>query len=133
MRNIFLGMLGIFLGALSCYAQSTTSLRGVITDPSGGVVPNATVSIISTENGYVRQNATDGNGGYSFLQIAPGTYKLTVEKAGFATMTRSDVKLLVNTPSALNLTMTVSAISETVSVTAEVSQVNTTDASIGNP
>src|ERR1700694_3351110 len=48
-------------------------------------------------------------------------------------MTRSDVKLLVNTPSTFDLTMKVSAISETVNVTAEVSQVNTTDASIGNP
>src|SRR5467141_4068954 len=133
MKSIFLGMLGIFLGALSCYAQSTTSLRGVITDPSGGVVPNATVRIISTENGYVRQNATDGNGGYSFLQIAPGTYKLTVEKTGFATMTRSDVKLLVNTPSTLDLAMAVSATGEVVNVASEVSQVNTTDASMGNP
>src|ERR1700676_4668958 len=133
MKNIFIGMLGIFLGAFSCYAQSTTSLRGVITDPTGGVVPNATISLASTENGFVRQNVTDGNGAYSFLQIAPGTYKLTAEKAGFATMTRSDVKLLVNTPTTFDLTMKVSAISEVVNVTAEVSQVNTTDASIGNP
>ena len=133
MKNIFIGMLGIFLGAFSCYAQSTTSLRGVITDPTGGVVPNATISLASTENGFVRQNVTDANGAYSFLQIAPGTYKLTIEKTGFATMTRSDVKLLVNTPSTFDLTMKVSTISETVNVTAEVSQVNTTDASIGNP
>jgi hypothetical protein len=133
MRNVFIGILGMFLGAFSCYAQSTTSLRGVITDPTGGVVPNATISLISTENGSVRGNVTDANGAYSFLQIAPGSYKLTAEKAGFATMTRTDVKLLVNTPSTLDLTMKVSAISEVVSVTAEVSQVNTTDASIGNP
>jgi hypothetical protein len=133
MRNIFIGILGIFLGVCNCYAQSTTSLRGVISDPSGGVVPNATISLASTENGFVRQNVTDANGAYSFLQIAPGTYKLTAEKAGFATMTRSDVKLLVNTPTTLNLTMTVSAVSEIVNVTAEISQVNTTDASVGNP
>src|SRR6202163_3450473 len=133
MKNIFIGMLGIFLGAFSCYAQSTTSLRGVITDPTGGVVAHAKINLASTENGFVRRNVTDANGAYSFLQIAPGTYKLTIEKTGFATMTRSDVKLLVNTPSTFDLTMKVSTISETVNVTAEVSQVNTTDASIGNP
>src|SRR6266446_8902618 len=103
MRNIFMGLLGIFLGTFSCYAQSTTSLRGVITDPSGGVIPDATVSITNADNGFLRRNATDASGEYKFLQIAPGTYKVTAEKEGFATMTRSDVKLLVNTPSTLDL------------------------------
>src|ERR1700737_3284144 len=114
MKNIFIGMLGIFLGAFSCYAQSTTSLRGVITDPTGGVVPNATISLISTENGSVRGNVTDANGAYSFFQLALASYKLTSEQPGSATMTRTDVKLLVNPPTTLDLTMKVSAISEVV-------------------
>ena len=97
------GLLGFFLGTLSCSAQSTTSLRGVITAPSGGVIPGATVSISYADNGLLRQNVTDASGEYKFLQIAPGTYKVTAEKAGFATMTRSDVKLLVNTPGTLDL------------------------------
>src|SRR6266851_1444011 len=133
MRSIFMGLLGIFLGTFSCYAQSTTSLRGVITDPSGGVIPDATVSITNADNGFLRRNATDASGEYKFLQIAPGTYKVTAEKAGFATMTRSDVKLLVNTPGTLDLAMAVSATGEVVNVASEVSQVNTTDASMGNP
>jgi hypothetical protein len=133
MRSIFRGLLGIFLGTFSCYAQSTTSLRGVITDPSGGVIPDATVSIINADNGFLRRNVTDASGEYKFLQVAPGTYKLTAEKEGFATMTRSDVKLLVNTPTTLDLAMAVSATGEVVNVTSEISQVNTTDASIGNP
>src|SRR6266404_1001922 len=119
--------------ALNCHAQSTTSLRGVITDPSGAAIPGAIVTISSPETGSVRRSVTDANGEYNFLQVAPATYKLTVEKAGFATMTRSDVKLLVNTPSALDMTMAVSATGEVVNVEADVSQVNTTDASIGNP
>ena len=126
------GLLGFFLGALSCSAQSTTSLRGVITAPSGGVIPGATVSISYADNGLLRQNVTDASGEYKFLQIAPGTYKVTAEKAGFATMTRSDVKLLVNTPGTLDLAMAVSATGEVVNVALEVSQVNTTDASMGN-
>ena len=133
MRNIFMGLLGIHLGTFSCYAQSTTSMRGVITDPSGGVIPEAIVTITNADNGLLRRNVTDASGEYKFLQIAPGTYKLSAEKEGFATMTRSDVKLLVNTPTTLDLAMAVSATGEVVNVASDVSQVNTTDASMGNP
>ena len=116
MRNIFMGLLGILLGTFSCYAQSTTSMRGVITDPSGGVIPEAIVTITNADNGLLRRNVTDASGEYKFLQIAPGTYKLSAEKEGFATMTRSDVKLLVNTPTTLDLAMAVSATGEVVNV-----------------
>src|ERR1700687_4181388 len=133
MRNIFMGVLGIFLGTFSCYAQSTTSMRGVITDPSGGFIPEATVTITNADNGLLRRNVTDASGEYKFLQIAPGTYKLSAEKEGFATMTRSDVKLLVNTPTTLDLAMAVSATGEVVNVASEVSQVNTKDPRMGNP
>src|SRR5260370_8603760 len=133
MRSIFMGLLGIFLGTFSCYAQSTTSLRGVITDPSGGVIPEATVTITNEDNGFLRPNVTDATGEYKFLQVAPGTYKLTAVKEGFAKMTRSDVKLLVNTPTTLDLAMVVRATVEVVNVSAEVSQVNASVGSISKP
>lgn len=133
MKKIFAGLLGILLGAGSAYSQSTTSLRGVITDPSGGVIPEAAITLTNTENGAVRRTATDGNGVYNFPQVVPGTYRLMAEKTGFAKMTRSDITLLVNTPSTLDLAMTVSNAGEVVNVEAGVSQINTTDASMGNP
>jgi len=123
----------VFLGALGAYSQSTTSLRGVIVDPSGAVIFGAAVAIRSVENGAARGEVTNGSGEYSFLQVAPGTYKLTVEKAGFATMTKSDVKLLVNTPTTLDLKMALSNSGEIINVSSEASQINTTDASEGNP
>lgn len=132
MKKTFLGFLFIFLGTCSVYAQSTTSLRGVITDPSGGVIPEATVTLTSTENGGARRTATDANGAYNFPQLAPGNYKLEAEKNGFAKMTRADVTLLVNTPGTLNLAMRVSSAGEVVNVQDEVSLINTTDASTGN-
>jgi hypothetical protein len=126
-------LLCLVLSSVSAHGQSTSSLRGTVTDPSGAVIPGATVTISSSENGSSRRNLTDANGEYSFLQVVPGTYKLTVEKAGFATMTRGDVQLLVNTPATLNLTMAISATGEVVNVTTEALEVNTTDASVGNP
>src|SRR5499427_10130654 len=114
-------------------SQATASLRGTISDPSGAVIPDATVTLKSSENGSSRKTATDINGEYSFLQVAPGDYNLIAEKSGFATVTNGHVKLLVSTPETLDLKMALSAAGEIVNVASEASQVNTTDASVGNP
>jgi hypothetical protein len=115
------------------HSQATTSLRGTVTDPTGAVIPEATVSIKSFENGSSRKILTDVNGEYSFLQVAPGEYNLVAEKPGFATITNAHIKLLVNTPATLDLKMSLSSAGEIVNVASEASQVNTTDASVGNP
>jgi hypothetical protein len=122
-----------WFGTVSAYSQATTSLRGTVTDPSGAVIPDTAVTIKSAENGTVRKTATDMQGEYSFLQIAPGTYNLIAEKPGFVTKTKDDIKLLVNTPTTLDLRMSLTTGSEIVNVASEASQVNTIDASVGNP
>jgi len=105
----------------------------VIADPSGAVVPEAIVTLSNAENGSKRSIFTDATGQYSFPQVIPGTYRLVVDKPGFASMTRDNIQLLVNTPITINVTMTLSATGEKVNVTAEESPVNTTDATVGNP
>ena len=120
-------------GLWNAFAQSTTSLRGTVTDVQGGVIPGVMVTLSNTENGWSRQLLTDGVGAYAFLQVAPGTYAAKAEKVGFTTLAKDTVKLLVNTPTTLDLKMEVGKSTETVNVTAEAAAVNTTDASIGNP
>jgi hypothetical protein len=115
------------------HSQATTSLRGTVADPTGAVIPEATVSIKNYENGSSRKILTDVNGEYSFLQVAPGDYNLVAEKPGFATITNAHIKLLVNTPATLDLKMSLSSAGVIVNVASEASQVNTTDASVGNP
>ena len=117
----------------NAHSQATASLRGIVTDPSGAVIPEAAVTIKSLENGSSRKTATDINGEYSFLQVTPGDYTLVTEKAGFATVTNAHVKLLVDTPATLDLKMTLSTTGEVINVASEASQVNTTDTSVGNP
>src|SRR5579871_4743398 len=123
----------VVLAVIAAFPQATASLRGTITDPSGAVIPEVAVTLRSTDTGTVRKSTTDMQGEYSFLQVAPGSYKLSAEKSGFATMTKGDVKLLVNTPESLDLTMSLSSNGEVINVASEASQVNTTDASVGNP
>jgi len=118
---------------LWAYAQATTSLRGVVTDQTGAVIPGAVVSLTNSGTGFKRQALTGEDGVYQFLQIAPGTYQVSTEKAGFTTVTRDTVQLQVNTPGTLDLRMDVGATSDIVNVEADATAINTVDASIGNP
>src|SRR6266568_8767387 len=93
--------------SFSVYPQSTTSLRGVITDQSGAIIPGAVVSLTNDGTGFKRQALTGEDGVYQFLQAPPGTYHVAAEKTGFAVVTRDSVQLQVNTPATLDLRMEV--------------------------
>jgi len=116
----------------SGYSQSNTLLRGTVTDPQGAIIAGAVVTLSSAATGFNRSVNTDPRGEYQFVQLAPGTYQIVVDMVGFAELTRTDVQLLVNTPTTLDLRMELGKTSETVNVAAEASAINTVDASVGN-
>ena len=125
----------LFLSAAACFsgfAQTTTLLRGTVTDPQGAVITSAVVTLSNAATGFNRSGTTDARGEYQFVQVAPGTYTITVELVGFTKLTRTDVQLLVNTPTTLDLRMELGKASETVNVAAQTSTINTVDASVGN-
>jgi hypothetical protein len=125
----------LFLSAaasFSGFAQTTTLLRGTVTDPQGAVITSAVVTLSNAATGFNRSGTTDARGEYQFVQVAPGTYTITVELVGFTKLTRTDVQLLVNTPTTLDLRMELGKASETVNVAAQTSTINTVDASVGN-
>src|SRR5580698_1560637 len=114
------------------FGQSTTLLRGSVTDPQGASIPEAVVKLSNTQTGLARESLTNATGEYQFLQLTPGTYTVSAVKSGFATSTRTGVNLLVNTPTTLDLQMALGQNTASVSVTAEASTINTVDASVGN-
>ncbi len=126
-------LVGILAFAWSAYAQSTTSLRGTITDAQGLALPAVVLTLTNVDNGAVRSATTDPVGAYAFLQLPPGMYRIKAEKTGFTIATREGIQLLVNTPATLDLPMAVGATTQTVDVLGEASAINTVDASIGNP
>lgn len=129
----FLNVLAaILLVSGMVFAQAVTSVSGRVTDPTGASIPGASIELENTGTGLKRTGKSDPAGLYSFLQVVPGDYRLTAKATGFATKVINDVRLLVNNPATVNIGLEVGAISETVAVTAEAVQVNTTDASIGN-
>jgi hypothetical protein len=121
------------LAAASLYGQAVSSLSGTVTDPTGSVIPNASIRIENANLGLNRDAKSDTAGRYSFPQLPPGTYKVTASAAGFSDVVVNEVQLLVNSPKTLNLPFEkLGQVTETVAVSAEATQVNTTDASIGN-
>ena len=69
----------LLAGVLPLAAQ-TSSLQGVVTDSQAGAVPEAIVTITNQSTSAARKSITDAAGGYSFLQVAPGSYRIAVEK-----------------------------------------------------
>ncbi len=114
------------------FSQSTTLLRGTVTDPQGAVITSAVVTLSNPGTAFNRSVTTDQRGEYQFVQVAPGTYQIDVEMVGFAKLTRTGVELLVNTPTTLDLHLELGKNTETVNVAAEASTINTVDASVGN-
>jgi len=120
------------LVSLPAWSQ-TSGLTGTVTDPSGAVIPGAKVTLTHEATGVTRTATTASDGGYVFSQLVPGNYKIEVTAEGFKTAVREHVPIAVGLTSTLDIHLEVGAVAETVVVEAEVSGVNTTDASIGNP
>jgi len=118
--------------ARSAWSQATTSLRGVVTDPSNAAVPNATVHLTNTDTNTQRTTTTDQQGSYVFSEVVPGNYVLDVDATGFSKYEQKGFQLLVNLPATINVHLKVGAATTTVEVTGAAPLLNTTDASQGN-
>jgi hypothetical protein len=125
-------MVLITLGTLVFAQSGTTSLRGAVSDAKGALLPGATVTVADSKTSYSRSVKTDAHGEYQFLQLPPSTYSITVSASGFAPLKQEGVQLLVSVPSTINFTVQVQGQTVTVEVTGEATQVNTTDATMGN-
>ena len=129
-RVILAGLLE--LGALSSivFAQSTLgTLTGVVTDQSGAVLPGATVTVVNTQTGVSRTAVTDTTGSYQVANLDAGSYRITVQLAGFADVSR-ETTLLARQTVRTDLQLPVQGTIETVNVTADAPVVETDRATI---
>jgi len=131
-RIVLLVGVVLLIAVLSWSQSSTTSLRGTVTDPQTAVVPGAIVTISDVNTGFSKSTKTDDQGVYQLLQLPPGAYVLTVSKSGFATTRETNLRLMVNLPATVDVTLNVQGEQTTVDVTTERVQVNTQDATLGN-
>src|SRR2546425_5274186 len=125
-------MLAQLIAGSIAWGQATTSIRGTVTDSSGGYVGGASVTLTNPESKIARTATTGDDGGYQFLFLPPGTYTLDVAATGFQKYEQTGLQLLVNTPVTVNVQLKVGGGKETVTVTAEEPALDLVDASIGN-
>jgi hypothetical protein len=110
--------------------NATTSLRGIVKDPSGAVVPGATILLSNGATGQKLSTVAGATGEYQIQQIPPATYTVTVTAPGFGTSLRL-VELLVSQPATVNFVLSVKGSTETIDVTEAAQTLNTTDAALG--
>jgi hypothetical protein len=100
------------------YSQAVNAtLLGTVTDSSGAVVSNAKVVATEVNTGVSRSTQTNESGNYSFPDMAPGQYSVTIEMQGFKKETRRDIALIVNSSTRVDVQLQPGSVTETVEVT----------------
>jgi hypothetical protein len=124
-----------FCGGLATFAAAQGSyraqLRGVVSDATGAVVHNATVTITDTGTNISNVAHTDDKGEYFFTGLRPSTYSVKAELKGFRTTERTGVVLAVDQEASLNFTLTPAGVSENIVVTTTAPLLDTDNATLG--
>ncbi|MCA1555370.1 MAG: TonB-dependent receptor, partial [Acidobacteria bacterium] len=121
-RTALCGLLLICCASITANAQFRAGLQGSVTDPSGAVVPGATVSLTNKETNKTLTTTASDDGFYRFSQLAPGTYTLSAEKEGFKKQLLENVVVSAEETQGVDLLLTTGELSETVTVTGATDQ-----------
>jgi hypothetical protein len=114
----FLTACVLTIAAIPAAAQYRASLQGTVTDPQGNVIPDATVTLTSKETSVSKTVTTSGSGVYAITGLAPGTYALTVDKAGFAKQVLENIPVISEQAQSQDVRLQVSSTTTTVTVSA---------------
>ena len=127
---LFIALVLLLPSTLFAQGYSGT-VSGILTDPSGAVVPRAKVTLLDEQKGYQFAATSQANGRYLFASIPPGTYSVLAEAPGFQRTVESHVKLNVSENATADLTLKVAGAAQTVEVKAQTATIATEDAVTG--
>jgi hypothetical protein len=121
-------------GVLPAWAQSssTGSIVGQVTDQTGAVVDDATVTLTDVSTNTVRSSTSNASGRYLYVNVNPGIYTISATKAGFATSKTERQEVKVGLTLTLNFSLQVGAASEVVEVRSVGAELQTLNSTIGN-
>ncbi|HEV2197256.1 MAG TPA: TonB-dependent receptor [Candidatus Acidoferrum sp.] len=127
MKRLVIAVLIAFSLAVAANAQTFRgSINGTVSDPSGGLVPNATVKATEIATGLDHTATTTSEGAFAFQDIPLGLYKVTVTATGFPTYTVDKVEVVAGQIYTLNVKLTLQQQSTTVEVSAAALTLDTT-------
>jgi hypothetical protein len=118
--RVVLASLSLLLLTMAAFAQSDRgAITGTVTDPSGAVVPNATVLAKNVASGTEYKTVTTETGSYTIASLPAGAYELTIESRGFKRFVTQGVQVQLLQTARADVTLEVGAATDTVTVTAE--------------
>jgi hypothetical protein len=131
MRVFVVGALALVLLLIGGLAGESSAqvaggtISGRVTDPSGSILPGASVSITNVNTGVLTSGSTNREGSYSAANLLPGTYTIAVALSGFSEEIAKDITVEVGSQVTVNLRMKLGAMNEQVVVTAAATLVDT--------
>lgn len=134
-RQIFLSVLvvALLLPGTSMVAQETSGqLIGVLTDPTGAVIPSATVTATHKDTGRILTTTTNSAGEFTLRNVDPGRYKVRFEKTGFTSFEVADATLLVGRTLRVNGNMALATVETNVTIVAETPVVDFSNTVVGH-
>jgi hypothetical protein len=132
LRSIWIGLLLAACTASSAFSQAVNAtIVGTVSDVGGGMVPKAKVIITETNTGIAHAGLTNESGNFTFPDLPPGVYSVTVEQPGFKKETKSGVNVSVNSTARVDVQLTPGSVSETVEVSATSAVLQTERADTG--
>jgi hypothetical protein len=133
MKRFSTAFLAVLLAAFATFGQTPTGrLVGTVSSPDGGVLPGATVEVKFNQTEKTQSATTGSDGTFSFSQLEPGLYTVTVTGSGFKTFIANDVKIDIGRDYNLTPVLEVGAVSESVTVTAGADVITSTSAQVTN-
>lgn len=126
-------LFGIVVLQVAAFGQAsyTAQIRGVVTDPAGAVVPNATITITNDATNISTSARSDERGQYILTGLRPASYTMKAESAGFQTLEKRNVVLQVDQQTTVNFDLRVAGLSTEVQVTSAAPLLDTENASLG--
>ena len=125
----------LMLGIAFAHAQgvgASGSVRGTVTDPNGGFIPNASIVAVDVDKGIQYSAVTESSGQYQIVGLPPATYNVTAKIAGFQTVIQKNVLVTVGGTAVVDFHLRVATAAETVEVSAQPPVVETERGSEAN-
>jgi hypothetical protein len=128
---VLAGMVALFSAPAYAQLAGKGSIKGTVTDPSGAVVPNATVVATSTTRGTTLSTTTTSSGDYNLSPLDADLYTIRVTAAGFASTTQENIQVNSLEVANVNVVIKVGSSTESVTVSAAPPQLETSNATLG--
>jgi len=123
---VVLSILTILTAGIAIAQTVDAELTGLVKDPAGSAMPNATLTLTNQDTGVTRTIKSDSDGRYRFYPVPPGRYNMKIEATGFVTATVAGLEVNIGVHVERDVPMSVGNVQESVTVMGEVPPIDTT-------